>query len=74
MVATIGKQQGLKVKELIFVLTKFGKVPTRAVGDIRISKTRSFVDVPKDCVNSILKGNQDYKIGRHKFSFSVDTR
>jgi ATP-dependent RNA helicase DeaD len=72
LIATIGKKQGLNVKEFAFTLSKFGKVPLKAVGDIRISKTRTFVDVPSEFVSRVLKGNGAYKIGRHKFSFSVD--
>lgn len=72
LVANIGKQHGLKVKELTFVLSRFGKVPAKFIGDIRISKTRSFVDIPQQFVKSVLKANPTYKIGRHKFSFKVD--
>lgn len=73
LVANIGKQQGLKVKELTFVLSRFGKVPSKFIGDIRISKTRSFVDIPQQFVKGVLKANSTYKIGRHKFSFKVDS-
>jgi ATP-dependent RNA helicase DeaD len=72
MIATIGKRHGLKLKELVFVLSKFGKVPARMIGDIRISKSRSFVDIPRDQVSRVLKNNGSYKIGRHRFTFSVD--
>lgn len=70
--ATIGKKQGLKLKELVFVLSKFGQVPARMIGQIRITKTRSFVDVPRRFVNKVLKQNGSYKIGKHRFTFSVD--
>ena len=60
------------MKELVYVVSKFGKVPTHAVGDIRISKTRTFVDIPEKFVKQVLKGNGSYKVGRHKFSFAVD--
>jgi ATP-dependent RNA helicase DeaD len=72
LVATIGKRHGLKLKEMVFVLSKFGKVPARMIGDIRISKSRSFVDVPRESVSKVLKNNGSYKIGRHRFTFSVD--
>ncbi|MFA5505827.1 MAG: DEAD/DEAH box helicase [Vulcanimicrobiota bacterium] len=73
LVATIGKKQGVKVKELVFVLSKFGKVPARMIGNIRISKTRSFVDVPPSMVSKVLKSNGSYKIGRHRFTFAPDS-
>ena len=72
LIATVGKRHGLKVKELVYVVSKFGKVPTHAVGDIRISKTRTFVDIPEKFVKQVLKGNGSYKVGRHKFNFAVD--
>lgn len=74
MIATIGKRHGLKVKEMVYVLSKFAKMPGHAVGDIRISKTRTFVDIPESFVKQVLKNNGSYKIGRHKFSFAVDSR
>ena len=72
LMATIGKKHGLKVKELVFVLSKFGKVPARMIGNIRISKTRAFVDLPPQFVNKVMQNNGSYKIGRHRFTFSVD--
>lgn len=72
LVATIGKKQGLKVKELVVLLNRQAKIPARAIGDVRITKTRSFVDVPSEFVKKVLRGNGTYKIGRHKFTFSVD--
>ena len=72
LVATIGKRHGLKLKELVNVISKFGKVPAKMIGDVRISKSRSFVDVPQKCVSRVLKNNGSYKIGRHRFTFSVD--
>lgn len=73
LIGTIGKKQGVKVKEIVNTLSKFGKVPARKVGNIRISKTRIFVDVPRDMVSRVLKNNGAYKIGRHRFTFSVDS-
>lgn len=72
LVASIGKKQGLKVKELIDLLTREAKIPTKAIGDIRISKTRTFVDVPPQFINQVMKNNGDYRVGKHKFSFKPD--
>lgn len=74
MVADIGKKHGLKVKEIVLVLSRYGKVPAKFVGDIRISKTRCFVDIPQQFVKGVLAGNGSYKIGRHKFTFKVDAK
>lgn len=73
LVATIGKKQGLKVKEFVRELSKVGKVPPKAVGDVRITKTRTFVDVPSKFVSKVLSGNGKYRIGRHKFQVQVDS-
>ena len=72
MVATVGKRHGVKVKELIGILTKGAKVPAKAVGDIRISKTRCFVDVPSKFTKQIMRGNGTYRVGKHKFTFKID--
>jgi ATP-dependent RNA helicase DeaD len=71
LMATVGKKHGVRLKELVFVLSKFGKVPARMIGSIRITKTRSFVDIPREFVSKVLKNNGNYKIGRHRFTFAV---
>lgn len=70
LMATIGKAHGLNPKEILQVLTKIAKVPGPSIGNIRITKTRSFVDVPPDAVNKILKKNGTYKIGKRAFTFA----
>jgi ATP-dependent RNA helicase DeaD len=70
LMATIGKSHGLNPKEILQVLTQVAKVPGPSVGDIRITKTRSFVDVPRDLVSRILKKNGHYKIGKRAFTFA----
>lgn len=73
MVASIGKQQGLKVREFVNQLSRIGKIPAQAVGDIRITKTRTFVDIPTKFVDRILEANGRYKIGRHSFLVNHDS-
>lgn len=70
LMATIGKSHGLNPKEILQVLTKIAKVPGPSIGNIRITKTRSFVDVPPEAVNKILKKNGSYKIGKRVFTFA----
>ena len=72
LMANIGKKHGVKPKELKLVLSRYGKVPARFIGQIRISKTRSFVDIPQQFVKGVVKSSGAYKIGRHKFFFKVD--
>ena len=71
LMGTIGKAHGLNPKEILFVLTKIAKIPGPAVGNIRISKTRCFVDVPSDLAKKVMKKNGHYKIGKRAFTFSV---
>jgi ATP-dependent RNA helicase DeaD len=73
MMATIGKTHGLNPKEILFALTKIAKVPGPSIGNIRITKTRSFVDVAPDLVNKVLNKNGQYKIGKRAFTFSLDS-
>lgn len=71
LMATIGKSHGLSPREILGVLTNVAKLSGHSVGNIRITKTRSFVDVPKDAVNKVLKKNGQYRIGKRVFTFSV---
>lgn len=70
LMASIGKTHGLSPREIVGVLTNVAKIPGAAVGNIRITKTRSFVDVPQDVVNKILKQNGQYRIGKRAFTFT----
>lgn len=72
LIADIGKRHSVKPKELVSVLTKQGKVPNKLIGSIRISKSRSFIDVQANCVDRVLEGNGSYRIGKHTFTFKVD--
>ena len=71
LMATIGKSHGLSPKEILGVLTNVAKIPGPSVGNIRITKTRSFVDVAPNMVAKVLKKNGQYKIGKRAFTFSV---
>jgi ATP-dependent RNA helicase DeaD len=71
MMATIGKVHGLNPKEILLLLTKVARVPGPGIGNIRITKTRCFVDVQPDLVNKILKKNGQYKIGKRAFTFAL---
>ncbi len=72
LVADIGNKHGLKPKELVAVLTRQANVPGRLIGPIRITKSRSFVDLPSDLVAQVLASNGRYQIGKRRFLFKVD--
>ena len=72
LMASVGKRNGVRPREIVALLARKAGVPGELVGDIRITKTRSFVDVPSDCVAKILAGNGGYRIGNHNFEFKVD--
>lgn len=71
LMATIGKAHGLSPKEIVGVLTSLAKVPGHGIGSVRITKTRCFVDVPKECVSRILKKNGHYRLGKRAFTFAL---
>lgn len=74
LIADIGKRHSVKPKELIEVLSGQAHVPNKMIGNIRISKSRTFVDVNPKMVDRILKANGKYRIGRHRFTFQIDSR
>lgn len=72
LMATIGKKHGLKVREMVNVMSAVARMPAQAVGDIKITKTRTFVQVPAKFANKVVQANGKYKIGNHRFSFEFD--
>ena len=72
LMANVGKKHSLKPKELVRLLSKHAKVPNKLIGDIRITKTRSFVDVAPDCVTRVLKANGRYRLGNYPVVFTTD--
>lgn len=70
LMATIGKSHGVSPKELVGILTNVAKLPGAAIGNIRITKTRCFVDVAPNMVSKVLKKNGHYKIGKKAFTFA----
>ena len=71
LMAQIGKAHGLNPKEILVVLTQNAKLPSKAIGNIRISKTRTFVDIDQNHVERVMKANGSYKIGKRKFNFQL---
>lgn len=71
LMATIGKVHGLNPKEILFQLTKVARIDGHTIGNIRITKTRCFIDLPPDAIKAVLKKNGHYKIGKRAFTFSI---
>ncbi len=69
LMAGVGKAHGVSPKEIVGILTKQAKVPNKVIGNIRITKTRSFVDLPPEFVSRVVKNNGSYRAGKRSFTF-----
>lgn len=72
LMANVGKKHSLKPKELVRLLSRHAKIPNKLIGSIRITKTRTFVELPGNCVPQVVAANGKYRLGNYPVIFTVD--
>ncbi len=63
-----GKAQGIRPSDIVGQIAFHANIPGYTIGKIRIEEKISFVDIPEDAVDQVLKHSGNYKIGKEKFS------
>lgn len=63
-----GKAHNIRPNDIVGQIAFHAKIPGYAIGKIRIEEKISFVDVPADVVDQVIKHSGNYKIGKEKFS------
>lgn len=63
-----GKMHNIRPSDIVGQIAFHANIPGYTIGKIRIEEKISFVDVPADVVEQVIKHSGNYKIGKEKFS------
>lgn len=65
-----GKVQGIRPNDVVGTIAFHANIPGYVIGKIRIEDKFTFVDIPEDVVDQVLKQNGNYRIGKEKFALA----
>ena len=65
-----GKTHGVRPSDIVGTIAFHANIPGYTIGKIRIEDKFSFVDIPEDVVEQVLKQNGNYRIGKEKFALA----
>jgi len=65
-----GKEQGIRPNDIVGTIAFHANIPGYVIGKIRIEDKFTFVDIPEDVVEQVLKQNGNYRIGKEKFALT----
>jgi ATP-dependent RNA helicase DeaD len=65
-----GKSHGVRPSDIVGTIAFHANIPGYTIGKIRIEEKVTFVDVPEDAVEQVLKQNGNYRIGKEKFALT----
>jgi ATP-dependent RNA helicase DeaD len=63
-----GKVNGIRPNDIVGQIAFHANIPGYTIGKIRIEEKQSFVDIPEDLVEQVLKHNGNYRAGKEKFT------
>ncbi len=65
-----GKMNGIRPSDVVGTIAFHANIPGYTIGKIRIEDKVTFVDIPEDAVEQVLKQNGNYRIGKDKFALT----
>ena len=65
-----GKVQGIRPNDIVGTIAFQANIPGYVIGKIRIEDKFTFVDIPEDVLDQVLKQNGNYRIGKEKFALA----
>jgi ATP-dependent RNA helicase DeaD len=65
-----GKLHGVRPNDVVGTIAFHANLPGYTIGKIRIEDKFTFVDVPEDAVDQVLKQNGNYRIGKEKLALT----
>ena len=65
-----GKMHGVRPNEIVGTIAFHANIPGYVIGKIRIEDKMTFVDVPEDVVEQVLRQNGNYRLGKEKFALA----
>ena len=66
----MGKTNGIRPSDIVGTIAFHANIPGYTIGKIRIEDRVTFVDIPEDAVEQVLKQNGNYRIGKEKFALT----
>jgi len=63
-----GKANGIRPNDIVGTIAFHANIPGHVIGKIRIEDKLTYVDIPEDLVDQVLKHNGNYNVGKEKFS------
>ena len=63
-----GKMHGIRPNDIVGTIAFHANIPGYTIGKIRIEDKYSFVDIPEEIVEQVLKQSGNYRVGKEKFS------
>lgn len=65
-----GKTHGIRPSDIVGTIAFHANIPGYTIGKIRIEDKVTFVDIPEDVLEQVLKQNGNYRIGKEKFALT----
>jgi len=65
-----GKSSGIRPSDIVGTIAFHANIPGYTIGKIRIEDKFTFVDVPEDLVEQVLKHNGNYRLGKEKLTLT----
>jgi ATP-dependent RNA helicase DeaD len=65
-----GKQHGVRPSDVVGTIAFHANIPGYTIGKIRIEERVTFVDIPEDAVEQVMKQNGNYRLGKEKFALT----
>jgi ATP-dependent RNA helicase DeaD len=65
-----GKVQGIRPNDIVGTIAFQANIPGYVIGKIRIEDKFTFVDIPEDVVEQVLKQNGNFRLGKEKFALT----
>jgi ATP-dependent RNA helicase DeaD len=65
-----GKMQGVRPSDIVGTIAYNANIPGYVIGKIRIEDKVTFVDIPEDVLEQVLKQNGNYRLGKEKFALT----
>jgi ATP-dependent RNA helicase DeaD len=65
-----GKLHGVRPSDIVGTIAFHANIPGYTIGKIRIEERVTFVDIPEDAVEQVMKQNGNYRGGNEKFALT----
>jgi len=65
-----GKSSGIRPNDVVGTIAFHANIPGYTIGKIRIEDTFTFVDIPENLLDQVMKQNGNYRLGKEKLSLA----